>query len=136
MNPLKLLFFLFLLVACTARQPKDNSAFNGEARFSAIEHNMGKIYRSNPRHRVVFKFQNVGNEPLLIYSVNPFCGCVTAQYTKEPVKPGRTGYITLTYNGANKSSGYVSENVEIMTSSKTTSRCYLNVSGELVDDIN
>ncbi|MBQ9262430.1 MAG: DUF1573 domain-containing protein [Prevotella sp.] len=136
MKSLKLLLFLLLLVSCNGGQPKNDTIFNGEVKFDVIEHKMGKIYRSYPKHRVVFKFQNVGTEPLLIYSVNPFCGCVTAQFTKEPVLPGKTGYITLTYNGASKSSGYVSENVEIMTSSKTTPRCYLNVSGELVDENN
>lgn len=136
MKPLKFLLFLLLLVSCNSKESKDSKSFNGEAKFDVIEHKMGKIYRSNPRHRVVFKFQNVGSEPLLIFSANPFCGCVTVQYTKEPVQPGKTGYITLTYNGASKSSGYVSENVEILTSSKATPRCYLNVSGELVDDNN
>ena len=134
MKPLKLLFFLFLLVSCNSNKSNDSTSFNGEAKLDVIEHKMGKIYRSYPKHRVVFKFQNVGNEPLLILSANPYCGCVTAQFTKEPVKPGMTGYITLTYNGASKSSGYVSENVEIITSSKITPRLSLNISGELVEN--
>ena len=37
---------------------------------------------------------------MVIETVTPGCGCTKSDYTKEPIKPGKTGTITATYNAA------------------------------------
>jgi Protein of unknown function (DUF1573) len=37
---------------------------------------------------------------VVIETVTPGCGCTKSDYTKEPIKPGKTGTITATYNAA------------------------------------
>ena len=127
---------LFLLVCflCTAltSSAKKSSEFRGQIKFGAFEYKIGNVYRHYPFHRVVFQFRNVGKEPLKIYKVEPFCGCVTAKFTEKPVLPGQLGYITLTYDGSMKHDGYFSENIEVYSSSEKDPRTYLNISGYLV----
>jgi len=45
-----------------------------------------------------FIFKNRGKSPLVLQSVEPSCGCTTPSYTREPVMPGKTGKITVSYN--------------------------------------
>ena len=122
----------FLGSVLTSYAQKD-SPYLGRIRFGKQRFNVGNVYRHYPRHRVVFQFRNVGKQPLKIYKVEPFCGCVTAKFTEKPVLPGQFGYITLTYNGAMKHDGYFSENIEVYSSSEKDPRIYLNISGTLVE---
>ncbi|UOG73547.1 DUF1573 domain-containing protein [Hymenobacter tibetensis] len=50
----------------------------------------------------VFKFKNVGTQPLVISNIGVSCGCTTPEWTKEPVMPGKTGSITANFNTAGK----------------------------------
>lgn len=45
-----------------------------------------------------FKFTNGMKTPLVVSNVKPSCGCTVADWTKEPILPGKTGVIKLNYN--------------------------------------
>lgn len=45
-----------------------------------------------------FKFTNVGKEKLIIQNVQSSCGCLVANWPKEPVMPGKSGVITAHYD--------------------------------------
>lgn len=47
--------------------------------------------------KYIFKFTNTGDAPLVIDAVKPSCGCTGTDYTPDPVAPGETGEIELTY---------------------------------------
>ena len=47
----------------------------------------------------VFKFRNTGKAPLVIKDVASSCGCTTPEYPREPIMPGKTGEIKMTFNG-------------------------------------
>ena len=47
-----------------------------------------------------FSFVNAGNAPLVITSVQASCGCTVTKYSKEPISPGSSGFVTATYNAA------------------------------------
>jgi Protein of unknown function (DUF1573) len=38
--------------------------------------------------------------PNIIEQANPTCGCTISDYTKAPIAPGKSGYISATYNAA------------------------------------
>ena len=52
---------------------------------------------------VKFKFKNVGTKPLLLLQVQAGCGCTTSDYTKEPIAPGKEGWVTGIFNSENQS---------------------------------
>jgi|SRR6185437_11432650 len=58
---------------------------------------MGKLPQGTPAS-ATFKFTNESKEPVALKAVQPGCGCTTSDYTKEPVAPGKTGYVKATYN--------------------------------------
>jgi hypothetical protein len=59
----------------------------------------GKIKVSNPvTHE--FSFVNAGDAPLVITSVQASCGCTVTKYSKDPISPGSSGFVTATYNAA------------------------------------
>ncbi len=45
-----------------------------------------------------FKFENTGNEPLVITNAKGSCGCTVPQYSKDPIGPGETGEIKVRYD--------------------------------------
>ena len=47
--------------------------------------------------RAVFELKNTGENLLVIYDVDTSCGCVDVEYSKEPLKPGKTLAVTVTY---------------------------------------
>ena len=49
-----------------------------------------------------FEFTNDGSKAVSITKVRSSCGCTVADYTKEPILPGKTGQVTATYNAAKK----------------------------------
>lgn len=64
---------------------------------------------------VVFHFTNTGDKPLVIYSVQPSCGCTVAESPKEPIAPGKEGIIKGSFNskgrvGLNNKTLYVRAN--------------------------
>ncbi|MBL7736601.1 MAG: DUF1573 domain-containing protein [Chitinophagaceae bacterium] len=59
--------------------------------------NLGKITEGQ-KVALSFRFRNSGENPLIIQSVQPACGCTIAEYPKEPIAPGEEGEITGTFN--------------------------------------
>jgi hypothetical protein len=87
---------LFFLNAAVAQTKKPNEV----AKFSSETVDLGKIKKGNPV-TASFTFTNISKQDVIIENVTPGCGCTKSDYTKEPIKPGKTGTITATYNAAN-----------------------------------
>jgi len=64
-----------------------------------MEHDFGKIPHQSP---VIFEFEftNKGQAPLIISEVEGSCGCTVAEYTKDPVMPGKKGKVKATFDAA------------------------------------
>ncbi len=45
-----------------------------------------------------FVFTNTGTEPIIIERAQPACGCTASEWTKEPVLPGKTGFVRASYH--------------------------------------
>ena len=69
------------------------------AKFATETIDFGKIKQSVPQ-KGTFTVTNISNEPLIIEQANPTCGCTIANYTKEPIAPGKSGVIDATYNAS------------------------------------
>lgn len=98
--------------------------------FEKTEHDFGKINEGDGRVSVVFKFKNEGMVPLILSNVRASCGCTTPTWTKEPVEPGQTGTITVTYN-PNGRPGRFQKTVTITSNaSEATKKVYIK--GEVI----
>ncbi len=45
-----------------------------------------------------FRFTNTGNTPLVITSAKGSCGCTVPEYPKEPIAPGESSFLKVTYD--------------------------------------
>ena len=69
------------------------------AKFDKTEYQFGDLQQNSPG-TVKFVLTNEGNEPLVIESATASCGCTTPQYSKDPILPGKSSDISVTYNAA------------------------------------
>ena len=69
----------------------DNMAFATE------NHNFGNL-AEGPAADFTFTFRNTGKEPIILQKVQPACGCTAADYSKEPILPGKEGYVKASYS--------------------------------------
>jgi hypothetical protein len=66
-------------------------------RFETTEYDFGKVLQGEQVSHT-FKFKNVGDAPLIISSIEKTCGCTTPDFSSQPIKPGESGKITVTYD--------------------------------------
>ncbi len=93
----KLLLSLTAIALTTGIFAQSDSAV---AKFNSTTIDLGKIKQDNPT-TATFEVTNIGKEPLIIEQATPTCGCTIGDYTKEPIAPGKTGFIKATYNAKN-----------------------------------
>lgn len=120
-----ILLSLFLSVSfINAQQGK------AAAKFQQTTHDFGKIAEEVKTAVCEFTFTNTGNSPLIINRVSASCGCTTPSYTKEPVLPGKTGKITVSYSTTGRP-GAFSKNITVFTN-VPDSVYTLTVKGEVI----
>lgn len=61
-------------------------------------HNFGDILLDSGPVSCTFTLKNTGNKPVVIYNVTTTCGCTNVDWTKEPIRPGKTGTVSVTYS--------------------------------------
>ena len=69
--------------------------------FVSTEHDFGKLIEG-VKVSFKYKFKNVGGADLVIMQVKPSCGCTATSFSKEPVPPGGTGVIELTFDSSHQ----------------------------------
>jgi Protein of unknown function (DUF1573) len=93
----KLLFSLATIVLATGAFAQVKSDDIAKIKVETID--LGKVPQNVPAVST-FVVTNIGKTDLIIESASPTCGCTVGDYTKTPIKPGKTGTITATYNAA------------------------------------
>lgn len=64
-----------------------------------------------------FKFKNDGGSDLIISNVSASCGCTATKYTKEPVKPGEEGVVTVTFN-THRRNGFQNKSITVASNTQ------------------
>lgn len=93
------------------------AAGEADIKFDKTSHNFGTFPESE-KVTCTFKFTNTGDNLLVIHQAIASCGCTVPQYSKEPIKPGESGEIVVTYNGAGKFPGHFKKSITIRTNAK------------------
>lgn len=125
---MKKYLFITLMLVCAFTYA--NAQKQADIKFDKTTMDLGKFPESNPVQKCTFTFTNTGNAPLIINQAIASCGCTVPEYTKEPVAPGKTGTINVTYNGKGKFPGFFKKTITIRTNGKTEmTRLY--ISGEM-----
>jgi len=66
-------------------------------KFDQENHDFGQV-KQDSKNEFTFRFQNTGDNPLVISNAKGSCGCTVPDYPKEPVAPGEFATIDVVYS--------------------------------------
>ncbi len=99
-----------------------------EIQFETEVHDFGDVKQGAPT-AFKFKFKNVGKEPLILSRVQASCGCTVPTWPKEPIMPGKSAEIEVTYNSNNP--GVFSKGITVESNAKNTPKT-LMIKGNVI----
>jgi hypothetical protein len=102
--------------AIAAPAPAVAPVSNAEILFDKELHDYGTI-EQGANGEYEFKFKNTGKDPLVISNCQGSCGCTVPKWPKEPILPGATSSIKVTYD--TKRIGAFTKDVTITSNAKT-----------------
>ena len=112
-------FVLFVSVSAFA-QPK--------AEFELKKLDYGVIEKGSEPLRV-FKFKNVGTEPLIIKNAKGSCGCTVPKPPKDPIMPGEEADLEVRYD--TKRPGRFTKTITLTTNDPVNAKTVLTITGEV-----
>ncbi len=128
LNEMKQIVFVFMAILLATGM----ASADGGAVISADEtsYDFGQIEEDEGKVSVVFTIKNAGDAPLVVTRVIASCGCTTPEWTREPIAPGKSGDIKVTYNPQGRP-GPFSKTISVYSNGKTGS-FVLTIRGEVI----
>ena len=122
------LLSLFLLFAGAVKaQEVRNGA---EIEFEKTVHDYGNVpYNGNGECE--FRFTNTGNEPLIVQKPKSSCGCTIPTWPKEPILPGESEVIKVTYR--TNRPGIINKTVTVTSNAVQNGTVVLRIKGTVTD---
>jgi len=122
--------FIFLLISVTLFS--QTSKKGPIIKFNNLIHDYGTIYQGADGS-CEFRFTNEVDDPLIISAVRSSCGCTIPRYPKDPILPGQTNVIKVTYD--TKRMGTISKNITV-TSNASDPTIVLSIKGNVIQKPN
>lgn len=101
-----------------------------EITFDKLVHDYGTIVFGGDGV-CIFKFTNTGKEPLILQQPQSSCGCTVPTWPKEPVLPGNSSEIQVTYN--TKKVGPINKTITVKSNAKNNT-VVLRITGKVEAD--
>lgn len=103
------LMFSVLLLSVVALNAQEVQKQTKGAAISAPEEqfDFGTIKEADGPVTHAFTLKNVGNAPLVITRASASCGCTKPKFSTEPIAPGKSTKIEVTYNPAGRPGQFV-----------------------------
>lgn len=121
-----LIIAMFTVFAQEAEVKKENGP---QISFEDTTHDYGEIELGSDG-AYEFVFTNTGNEPLILSKPRSSCGCTVPSWPKEPILPGESNNIKVTYN-TNKA-GNFNKTVTVYSNAKGNSTVVLRIKGKVL----
>ena len=96
--------------------------------FEKTSYDFGKILQGEVVS-YTFRFTNVGDAPLLITSVDKSCGCTASEFDHQPIDPGKSGQIKITYDS--KGHHGIQSKTLLVNANTTPSQTVLRIKAEV-----
>jgi len=100
-------------------------------KFQEKIHDFGDVAEHNGSVVHEFSFLNKSTRPLIILAVQPSCGCTTPGWSKEPIAPGKTGFIKASFDPRGRP-GYFNKSLSVSTD-LDGNMIVLQIKGNVVD---
>lgn len=128
----KLVFLIGVLVmmAGVAMAQEEKVSENGpEIEFEKLVHDYGEV-QYNGNGECEFRFTNTGNEPLILQKPKSSCGCTVPTWPKEPILPGESNVIKVTYKTTKV--GTINKSITVTSNAKTNATVVLRIKGTVL----
>jgi hypothetical protein len=128
----KLVFLIGVLVmmAGVAMAQEEKVSENGpEIEFEKLVHDYGEV-QYNGNGECEFRFTNTGNEPLILQKPKSSCGCTVPTWPKEPILPGESDVIKVTYKTTKV--GTINKSITVTSNAKTNATVVLRIKGTVL----
>lgn len=128
----KLVFLIGVLVmmAGVAMAQEEKVSENGpEIEFEKLVHDYGDV-QYNGNGECEFRFTNTGNEPLILQKPKSSCGCTVPTWPKEPILPGESDVIKVTYKTTKV--GAINKTITVTSNAKTNATVVLRIKGTVL----
>ncbi len=119
-----LLMVLSVGVTMFAQQRAAHISFKGES------HNFGVIKEGDGPVNHTFHFTNTGSVPLIIREVKASCGCTSPVWSKEPILPGKDGFVKATFNPKGRRDNF-NKSITVKTNSDNAVKV-LRITGKII----
>ena len=131
MKTLKPIVLLTVLLALAIAMPAAAKNTKKEAKISFTEdvYDFGKVSVEKGKVSHNFSFTNIGDANLVITNARADCGCTKPEYSDEPIAPGKSGSLKVTFvpNGQ----GHFVKKVTVTTNGNPR-KTHLLIKGEVV----
>ena len=133
MKKLVLLLGILVMTMGLAKAQDEKKAVNNgpEIEFEQLNHDFGNVEYGG-KCEVEFKFKNTGNEPLIIQKPKTSCGCTASSWPKEPILPGDSESIVVTYKTTTKV-GNFSKSVTVTSNAVNNGTVVLRIKGAIME---
>lgn len=100
----------------------DTALYNNlpEMDFEDTVHNFGTL-AEGIKAKHAFEFTNNGKTPLIISGAKGSCGCAVADYPRDPIAPGGSGFIQVVFDTDGKS-GHQEKSIALTTNAQRSVR--------------
>ncbi len=102
-------------------------------KFETSLHDFGNIHEEAGKASTRFSFKNTGDDTLKINFAEPSCSCISTDWTRTPVPPGGTGFVSATFDPYLKS-GSIEKSVNV-NSNASEKNVTLNLKGIVIPRI-
>ncbi|MDO4755979.1 MAG: DUF1573 domain-containing protein [Parabacteroides sp.] len=116
MKQIIFIFMAILLATGFASAQKKKAVISAEV----TSHDFGSFKEADGDVSHTFVIKNIGEGPLVLTRVIASCGCTTPEWTKEPIAPGKTGDVKITYNPKGRPGPFV-KTISIYSNGKSGS---------------
>ncbi|MCR5038567.1 MAG: DUF1573 domain-containing protein [Bacteroidales bacterium] len=125
-----LLGIMLLMAGAAKAQDKETVQMGPEIEFEKLVHDYGDVpYNGNGECE--FRFTNTGTEPLLVQKPKSSCGCTIPSWPNEPILPGESDVIKVTYR--TNRAGNINKTVTVTSNAVKNSTVVLRIKGRVLD---
>lgn len=130
MKNLIYLLGILLLMSGAAKAQEAKTQSGPEIEFEKIVHDYGDVpYNGNGECE--FRFTNTGDAPLLIQKPKSSCGCTVPSWPNEPILPGKSDVIKVTYR--TNRAGNFNKTITVTSNAIKNSTVVLRIKGRVLD---
>lgn len=125
----KIIGFMILSMCMTNLSAQDEIQA-GKISFNTMDIEYGVIKKNSDGTRE-FIVTNIGKYPLIITSCSATCGCTVPNCPQDPIMPGKSMPIKVTYNTNNL--GAFTKNITVYSNDQVNSMTIIKIHGEVLE---